>query len=178
MNPGRAGALAVLERAGATVEVEQTTFDPAEPMGRVTVGHHALRAFSVEADEVPGLIDELPVLAVLATQAEGTTTISGAADLRVKESDRIAAMAVALKSLGADITEADDGWTITGPTPLRGGTATDPVVISTHGDHRIAMSLAISALIAEGHVALDDENCVGVSFPDFFVTLDDIFAID
>jgi 3-phosphoshikimate 1-carboxyvinyltransferase len=81
-------------------------------------------------------------------------------------------MTAMLQSLGADITEQPDGWTITGPTKLQGGSESKPVVVRTHGDHRVAMSAAIAALITEGHVALDDDGCVGVSFPDFFVTLD------
>jgi 3-phosphoshikimate 1-carboxyvinyltransferase len=172
LNPGRAGALAILHRAGVQVDIQQKVFDPAEPMGSVTTVHDQLQAFTIAEDEVPSLIDELPILAVLATQCTGTTTITGAHDLRVKESDRIAAMTVMLKSLGADITEQPDGWTIIGPTKLQGGSESEPVVVATHGDHRVAMSAAIAALVTEGHVALDDDQCVGVSFPDFFVTLD------
>lgn len=172
LNPGRAGALAILHRAGVQVDIQQKVFDPAEPMGSVTTVHDQLQAFTIAEDEVPSLIDELPILAVLATQCTGTTTITGAHDLRVKESDRIAAMTVMLKSLGADITEQPDGWTIIGPTKLQGGSESEPVVVATHGDHRVAMSAAIAALVTEGHVALDDDGCVGVSFPDFFVTLD------
>ena len=178
LNPGRAGTLAVLRRAGAKVEIEQTVFNSAEPMGQVVVSHSSLQPFTIEADEVPSLIDELPILAVLATQAAGTSTITGAADLRVKECDRISATTVALKSLGAHINEHDDGWTITGPTSLRGGHPDHPVVINTHGDHRIAMSMAIAALISEGTIALDDDSCVGVSFLEFFVTLDKLIALD
>jgi 3-phosphoshikimate 1-carboxyvinyltransferase len=174
LNKGRAGALSVLARAGARVDIQQTVFDPAEPMGTVTVSSGPLQAFTITAAEVPALIDELPVLAVLATQARGITRITGAADLRVKECDRIAAMTAALEKLGADIIEYPDGWTITGPTKLRGGTQENPVVITTHGDHRVAMSAAIAALFTEGHVAIDDDACVGISFPDFFVTLEGI----
>jgi 3-phosphoshikimate 1-carboxyvinyltransferase len=172
LNPGRAGALDVLARAGAKVEIQQTVFDPAEPMGNVTVAHQKLKAFTVGAEEVPSLVDELPVLAVLATQAEGTTRITGAADLRVKECDRITAMTRALQSVGAHITEHPDGWTINGPTPLAGGTQENPVVVRTHDDHRVAMSMAVAALVTEGYVALDNDACVGISFPNFFVTLE------
>ena len=171
LNPGRTGFLAVLRRAGVRVEMEPAASSAAEPSGKVTVSHDRLRAFTIRADEVPALVDELPLLALLATQAEGRTTISGAADLRHKESDRIAAMAEALSCLGADITAGRDGWLINGPTPLRGGGPGRPAVIATAGDHRIAMSMAVAALIAEGGVALDDDRCVAVSFPDFFVTL-------
>jgi 3-phosphoshikimate 1-carboxyvinyltransferase len=172
LNPGRAGALAVLQRVGVQVDIKQTVFDPAEPMGTVTTSHGQLQAFSITAEEVPALVDELPILAVLATQCSGTTTITGAQDLRVKECDRIAAMTALLQSLGADITEHQDGWTINGPTKMIGGSESEPVLVTTHGDHRVAMSAAIAALITEGHIALDDDGCVGVSFPDFFITLD------
>jgi 3-phosphoshikimate 1-carboxyvinyltransferase len=172
LNPGRAGALAALHRAGVQVDIKQTVTDPAEPMGSVTTASGLLQAFTIAENEVPSLIDELPILAVLATQCSGTSTITGAHDLRVKESDRIAAMTAMLKNLGADITEQPDGWIITGPTKLQGGSEFKPVVVRTHGDHRVAMSAAIAALVTEGHVALDDDGCVGVSFPDFFITLD------
>lgn len=177
LNPGRAGALAVLQRAGARVTIAPSPGDPAEPLGTVVIEAADLRAFTVCAPEVPALIDELPVLAVLATQCHGTTSITGAADLRVKESDRIAAVTALLQSLGADISERPDGWTITGPVKLRGGPRHNPVLVTTHGDHRVAMSAAVAALFAEGHLALDDDECVGVSFPDFFVTLDGIILL-
>lgn len=172
LNEGRAGALAVLQRAGAKVEISNRQGAPGEEMGDVKVSAAHLNAFQIEAAEIPSLIDELPILAVLATQAQGETLITGAEELRVKESDRIAAMTVALKKVGADIQELPDGWRICGPTPLKGGDATSPVVIETVDDHRIAMAMAVAALVSEGTIMLDDDGCVGVSYPDFFQTLD------
>jgi len=111
---------------------------------------------------VPSLIDELPVLAVAATQREGTTTITGAAELRVKESDRIAAMASGLRALGADITELADGWAINGPTRLRG------CRVESFADHRIAMALAVAGLIADGTTEVEGSECVAISYPGFW----------
>ena len=172
LNPGRTGALAVLRRAGAVVTGDQdSSAGPGEPIGDVTVAAGPLQAFNIHSEEVPGLIDELPVLAVLATQAEGESRISGAADLRAKESNRIEAMGSQLRRLGAAIEDRPDGWRITGPTPLNTGLTDEQVVLNTFADHRIAMALAVAALVTEGQVRLDDEDCVAVSFPQFFETL-------
>ena len=204
LNPTRTGFLAVLKRIGAAVSIEATGAQqwPAEPIGKVTAAAGApLRAFSIGAAEVPPLIDELPMLAVLATQAEGQTVVSGAAELRVKESDRIALMVGQLQRLGADIQERPDGFVVRGPTPLvaggalgaggalaegnalgeggaltAAGAADQPVVLTTAGDHRVAMALAVAALITSGPCALDDADCVAISFPNFFATLERLFA--
>ncbi len=170
LNEGRSGALAVLKRVGAAVKISNRQGAPGEVLGHVEVGAADLFAFSIEAGEIPSLIDELPVLAVLATQANGETLITGAAELRVKESDRIAAMTIALNKLGADIEELPDGWRINGPTSLHGGSKDDPVIIETMDDHRIAMALAVAALVSTGTTVLDDDTCVGVSYPNFFQT--------
>ncbi len=172
LNEGRAGALQVLKRAGARVVVSDRQGAPGEEMGDVEVSAGGLKAFSIEAGEIPSLIDELPILAVMATQARGETMITGAAELRVKESDRIAAMTRALKKMGADILELPDGWCINGPTVLVGGDKDDPVIIETVDDHRIAMAMAVAALVAKGSTMLDDDACVGVFYPHFFQTLE------
>jgi len=117
---------------------------------------------------VPTLVDEIPALAVLATQCRGRTVISGAAELRVKESDRLALLARNLRALGADVEEQPDGLIIEGPCALRGGAPGRPLVLMTAGDHRLAMAMAVAALVADGESALDDEACVAVSFPGFF----------
>lgn len=176
LNPGRAGALAVIQRAGAGVRISNRRGAPGEEMGDVEVTARALRAFSITREEMPPLIDELPILAVLATQADGETFITGAAELRVKESDRIATTACALYRMGAEIEELEDGWRIFGPTPLEGGEMSAPAIIETGADHRIAMAASVAALVAEGTTILDDDACVGVSYPDFFVTLDQLLA--
>ena len=173
INYTRIGALRVLRRAGAKVTIERPSGEPGgEPLGDVKVAHNTLNSFTIEARDLPALIDEIPVLAVLATQAEGETVITGAAELRVKESDRLAVMAENLKLLGADVVELEDGLKITGPTPLVGGESGEPVVLKSAGDHRVAMAMAVAALVTKGETVLDDEACVAVSYPYFFQTLD------
>jgi len=113
---------------------------------------------------VPDLLDELPLIAVLATQARGRTVVRGAAELRVKESDRIATIVAMLGALGAKVEEYEDGFAIEGPQALRGGT------VQTHGDHRIAMAAAIAALVAKGETTIEDADCASVSYPEFFST--------
>ena len=140
-------------------------------MGDVSVSWNSLKPFNLKSGDIPSLVDEIPVLAVLATQAEGESLITGAAELRVKESDRLAMMADNLKELGAHVVELDDGLKISGPTPLVGGPAGQPKVMKTAGDHRIAMAMAVAALVTEGETVLDDDTCVAVSYPYFFQTL-------
>jgi len=172
LNHTRTGMLRTLKKAGALVTIARPSGDPrGETMGDVTVEYKELRPFELAARDIPAQVDEIPVLAVLATQAEGTTVIRGAADLRVKESDRLAMMAANLTKLGAQVEEQPDGLVITGPTPLTGGTPGTPVVFETAGDHRIAMAMSIAALISKGDSALDNDACVAVSYPDYFKTL-------
>jgi 3-phosphoshikimate 1-carboxyvinyltransferase len=173
INDTRTGALRILHRAGARVSIEQHCGPPGgEPCGDVRVAHNLLQGFMVEASDIPAVIDEIPVLAVLATQCEGESLITGAAELRVKESDRLAVMAENLKRLGADVVEREDGLKITGPTPLVGGEPDRPVVLNTVGDHRVAMAMAIAALVTKGETALDEDTCVAVSYPYFFQSLE------
>jgi 3-phosphoshikimate 1-carboxyvinyltransferase len=123
---------------------------------------------SVELDvNVAEMMDELPLLALVASQAHGTTTVHGASELRVKESDRIAATAEVLGALGVVVVEHDDGFTITGPQQIHGG-----VTINHHGDHRICMMAAIAALIAEQPVVIPDHRVASVSYPEFWTDLD------
>ena len=161
LNPTRYGFFAALERMGAGLEILNRSSEIGEPVGDLRITPRPLKAVHIRSEEVPGIIDELPVLAVLATQAEGTTTVEGAAELRVKESDRIRAVCVNLKRMGADITEKEDGFVIHGPTPLKGAG------ITTFGDHRIAMSFIIAGLIAEGPVEPDNLSCIEISCPEF-----------
>jgi 3-phosphoshikimate 1-carboxyvinyltransferase len=116
---------------------------------------------AVEPGEVPGLIDEIPILAVVATQAEGVTEVRGAGELRVKETDRIATTVSELRRMGAKIEALPDGFVVEGPVRLRGAE------VSSHGDHRLAMSLAIAALVAEGETTVEDTACIADSFPGF-----------
>ena len=173
LNVTRTGALGVLARAGARVTMAAASAaidagERGEPCGDVRVQPGTLRAFSIGPAEIPGLVDEIPVLAVLATQCNGRTVISGAGELRVKESDRLALLARNLRRLGAAVDERPDGLIIDGPTALHGGAVGRPIELAAGGDHRIAMAMAVAALCADGETALDDEACVAVSFPGFF----------
>lgn len=165
LNPTRTAAFDVLLRMGAdlTIECKETT--GGEPRGDVTARSSSLTATAIEPGEVPALIDELPLLAIAASQAEGSTVIAGASELRVKESDRIAAMVTGLRALGATIEEKPDGMVIEGPAPLSGG------AIDSLGDHRVAMSFAIAGLVSAEGVRVARWSCVDTSFPGFLDVL-------
>lgn len=161
LNPTRTGLLEVLRAMGATVEVEESAADP-EPRGTVRVRGGGLTGVRVDPAIVPRLIDELPLVAVLGTQAEGETVVTGAAELRVKESDRIVAIVRGLRSMGAAIEPLDDGFAVQGPVRLAGA-AVDAAL-----DHRIGMALAVAAALARGESELEGAEWVDVSFPGFF----------
>jgi 3-phosphoshikimate 1-carboxyvinyltransferase len=161
VNPTRSGVLTVLGRMRAGIEVTETP-GGAEPVADVHLRSSGLRATNIGGDEIPTLIDELPALALAATQAEGTTEIRDAAELRIKETDRIAATAAGLRAMGADIHELDDGLIINGPTPLTGAT------VNAEGDHRLAMTFGIAGLIASGETIIDGADSVDVSYPGFW----------
>lgn len=197
LNPTRSGFLRVIERMGAKVDVRfggraggAPRATPWEPVGQVTVRHGPLRPFTIAPAEVPSLIDELPILAVVATQAAGVSTVAGAAELRVKESDRIAAIAAGLRAFGVEMEERPDGFAVRGlagaggsaARPGAAGAAAAPgsprlrapapgQALRAAGDHRVAMALAVAALAADGPAALDDDACVAISYPDFFAAL-------
>lgn len=163
LNPTRTGVLDVLAAMGAQVEIENEAESGGERRGDVTVtGPEELQSTRIAGDLIPRLIDELPVLALVATQAEGETIIADARELRVKESDRIAILGAELRKLGANIEEREDGMKISGPAKLTGAIVTSP-----HGDHRIAMTLMVAGLIAEGETILKNADAVGSSFPNF-----------
>lgn len=165
LNPTRAGAIDVMRRMGASVELETSGERFGEPVGSVHVRSTELRATTIGGDEVPGLIDELPILAVLAACAEGRTVIGDAAELRVKETDRIQAMTEALRVLGVECEATPDGMIIEGAETLKGG------AVDSLGDHRIAMSLAVAGLVAQGPVKVGGWSSVNNSFPEFLVLL-------
>ncbi|HVE46596.1 MAG TPA: 3-phosphoshikimate 1-carboxyvinyltransferase [Acidimicrobiales bacterium] len=157
LGPGRSGFLDVLRRMGADLDVE-----PVGPAaGRLHVRHAPLHATDVGGDEVPGLVDEIPVLAVAAVFAEGVTTFRDASELRVKESDRITTVAAELSALGAAVEPRPDGLVVTGPATLRGAP------VRSHGDHRLAMALAVAALVAEGSSRIEGWEAVATSYPGF-----------
>ena len=161
LNPTRSGALEVMRRMGAAIEFEATGQRGGEPVGLVRARASDLVATAIEGEEVPSLIDELPLLAVLAAKAEGRTVIRDAAELRVKESDRIAVMTEGLRIIGVDCEAIPDGMIISGPSQLAGGT------VDSRGDHRTAMSFAVAGLVAAGTVNVEGWSCVNTSFPEF-----------
>jgi 3-phosphoshikimate 1-carboxyvinyltransferase len=165
LNPTRTGFLRVLARMGADLEVVNADAS-AEPAGDLVLRHAPLHGVEIGGEEIPTLIDELPVLAVLAARAAGRTVVRDAAELRVKESDRIAATVEGLRSLGIRAESRPDGFEILG-SPERFPASVRPS-IRTFGDHRIAMAFAVAALASRAGVDLDDDACVAVSYPGFF----------
>lgn len=160
LNPGRTGILEVLGQMGATLDMEVELETP-EPVGSVRARSSRLRGVELSGLMVPRTIDELPLVALAATQAEGTTLIRDAGELRAKESDRIGVLAANLKALGAEVEELPDGLRIEGPTPLTGGT------VNASGDHRMAMTFALAGLISSEPVTVTGWEAAAVSYPDF-----------
>jgi len=165
LNPTRTAILDLLAPMGGRVRVLNVEMVNGELLGNLHVEASKLQGGEIPPEAVPGLIDELPVLAVLGTQTEQGLAFHGAAELRVKESDRIAVVAENLRRMGAEVEEFPDGLRVAGQQKLRG------VEIQTRGDHRIAMAFTVAGLIAEGPTIIRDSACVDVSFPDFFETL-------
>ncbi|MFI5184418.1 MAG: 3-phosphoshikimate 1-carboxyvinyltransferase [Vicinamibacteria bacterium] len=161
LNPQRIAFLDVLRDMGGQIETGLVSSDP-EPVGWIVARSSRLKGTVVAPAVVPGLIDEVPALAVAAAFAEGEFRLTGAAELRVKESDRIAALAEGLGLMGASIEELPDGLVVRGGRPLHGA------AVRSQGDHRIAMALAIAALGAEGQTEIEEAECASVSFPEFF----------
>ena len=168
VNSTRTGVLEALEMMGADINKENEREVAGEPVADLRVRYSHLKSCVIAGDIIPRLIDEIPVLAVAAVFAAGKTVIKDAAELRVKESDRITVMVQQLNQMGAKITELDDGMEITGGTPLKG---TD---VDSYTDHRIAMSLAVAALNAEGKTTIHRAEAASISYPDFTNTLEQI----
>ena len=167
LNPTRTAFLELLRRAGFAISVAAAGESGGEPVGTIEVGGASeLRPITLEGDDAAEMIDELPVLAVAATQLPGTSRIGGAGELKVKESDRIAAMVESLTAMGADITATEDGWVIRGPRPLEGAR------VQSHADHRVAMAMAVAGMIADGDTDVEGADCVEISYPGFFDQLD------
>jgi 3-phosphoshikimate 1-carboxyvinyltransferase len=166
LNPTRTGLLEVLKEMGAEVEISNMRNLSGEPVADIHCrGGAELKAVSVTREKIPALIDEFPILCVAATQAEGTTTIRGAGELRVKESDRIKSVVTELRKMGVELEEFEDGVSIKGKSELRGA------VIESYGDHRIAMAMSIAGLIADGTTTICGVSSVNISFPGFFQIL-------
>jgi 3-phosphoshikimate 1-carboxyvinyltransferase len=169
LNPRRIGLLDVLERMGARVSIFNRRRSAGEAIGDVQVQQAQLVATEIVGSEVPLLVDELPLVALLGSQAHGWTVVRGAGELRVKESDRIEAVTDGLRACGAHITSEEDGWKINGvPTRLRGGR------VEARGDHRIAMLGAVAGLASQNGVVVEGAESVAVSFPGFYDLLESL----
>jgi len=167
VNPTRDGFFRKLKEMGADIEYSNLREVSMEPVADIVVRYSPhLKGVEVKSEEIPALIDELPLLAVVATQAEGKTVIRGAQELRVKESDRIRSTVENLLKMGAKVEELPDGMVVEGKTPLKGG-----VKVTTYGDHRIAMAFTVAGIVAGEFNELDDPSCVAVSYPQFFEDL-------
>ena len=167
LNPTRTGIIDVLKQMGAEIEILNQRVDCNEEIGDIKVNYSNLKAITIDSEIIPRIIDEIPIIAVAATQAEGTTIIKGAEELRHKESDRIKAVYTELKKLGAEIEEQPDGLIIHGKTKLKGG-----CTLETYHDHRIAMSAYIAGLIADSPIEINEFHWVNISFPEFTGILD------
>jgi len=165
LNPTRTGLLDVLRTMGADISVTETGLEAGEPVGEIRVRHSVLKGTQVEGDIVVEMIDEFPILMVAALHAEGETIVRDAQELRVKETDRISVMATELSKMGAQITETPDGFIIRGQQKLKA------VIVDGHDDHRVAMSLSVAGLVADGETTVLDARCASDSFPGFADTL-------
>ena len=165
LNETRTGVLAVLVRMGAAIR-EVIDEPQAEPIGVVEIQGARLKGTEIKGAEIPNVIDEIPILAVAAALAHGKTVISDASELRVKETDRLAAVAMNLRLMGAQVAETEDGLEIIGGTPLHGAR------LDSFGDHRIAMAFAVAGMFAEGETTITGTECVNTSYPHFYATLE------
>jgi 3-phosphoshikimate 1-carboxyvinyltransferase len=170
LNPRRVGLLAVLRRMGARIEEVARSESAGEPTGDLRVRSASLSGTMIEEAEVVDMIDEFPILAVAAACADGITEVRGASELRHKESDRIAALASELRKAGADVEEAPDGFAARGPSSLGGDR------LDSHGDHRLAMSLAVAGLAARDTLAVGGAECIAESFPNFTALMNSLGA--
>ena len=168
LNETRIGFIKALEKMGCSFNYYNVHKEAGEKVGDIEVTYHKLHGINIDASDIPSIIDELPMLALIASQARGITKVSGAKELRVKESDRIKAICKNLREIGGDIEEKSDGFIINGGTELTSGN------IDTFDDHRIAMTFHIASLISGKKISLNNTNCVNISFPDFFKTIESI----
>ena len=162
INPTRTGLLTVLTAMGSEIKIENRRLIANEPVGDLIIQSGVLQGTEIEGAIIPRLIDELPLIAVIATQAKGQTIVKNATELRVKETDRIQAIVTELSKMGAAIEGHPDGFTVEGPVTLKGATC------DSYGDHRIAMALSVAGWIAEGQTTITNMECVGISFPEFY----------
>jgi len=172
VNPSRVGVLEILRRMGADIQLNNAREEGGEPVADIVVKSSNLGGTKISGDIIPNVIDELPVLAVAACFAHGTTVIRDAAELRLKETDRIIAIVQELRNMGAVIQELPDGMVIEGSASLNGTTC------QSYGDHRVAMSLAVAGLLAEGETVIEGAECVSVSYPEFWEHLETVTKRD
>jgi 3-phosphoshikimate 1-carboxyvinyltransferase len=172
INPTRTGILDVLKNMGADISIKNERNKNYEPVADLLIKASKLKSIKIRGEIIPKVIDELPILAVAATQAEGVTEIKDAQELRVKETDRIYAIAAGLKKMGAKVEEKADGLIIEGPTTLKGN------ICESFDDHRIGMALAVAGVLAEGKTQLLESECIDVSFPEFTSILRRICGAD
>ena len=170
INPTRIVFFNTLKKMGANIHFLREKRISGEFVSDIHVQNTPLKAVKIEANDIPGLIDEIPILSVVATQANGVTEIHGASELRFKECDRLEAIYYNLKKMGAQIEQLEDGLVINGPSILNG------TFIKTFDDHRIAMAFSIAALIAQGKTTLDNPNCAAISFPEFHSVLEGLIV--
>lgn len=168
LNPTRTGIIDVMQNMGADITIINNEKEENEPTGDIIIKTSELNGTVIQGDMIPRLIDEIPILALLATQANGNTVIKDAHELKVKETNRIDTVVNELSKLGASIEATEDGMIIYGKSSLTSGT------VSSHGDHRIGMMLAVAALISNGEVVLEDSEAISVSYPDFFKDLNSL----
>ena len=171
-NLTRAGFLEVCKGMGADITLLNQTYEGGEGRADVLVRTSHLKGTTIEGNLIPTLIDEIPILAVMASQAEGPTIIKDAAELKVKETNRIDTVTEGLRAMGATITPTEDGMIIQGSSPQSGGQPLKGAKVNSYLDHRIAMSFAVAGLIADGTTQILDSQCVDVSYPDFFQSLE------
>jgi 3-phosphoshikimate 1-carboxyvinyltransferase len=167
INPTRTGLLDILRRMGGDIELHNRRDEAGEPVADIRVRSAALHGVTIGPDLIPQTIDEFPILCVAAAVADGQTVMTGAEELRVKESDRIATMAAELRAMGAQVTERPDGMAIDGLGHARGNGRLTRTDGNSHGDHRVAMSIAIAGLTAVDETRVEDADCIETSFPDF-----------
>jgi len=168
INKTRSGIITVLKNMGADIKISNIKKISGEPVADIEVKNSSLHSTNIDKKLIPSLVDEIPVIALAATQAEGVTTISGAGELRLKESDRLKLIATQLNKMGANITETQDGLIIKGKAELKGCS------VATAKDHRMAMMLSIAALCAEGQTTVENSDCVNISFSNFYDVLKQI----
>lgn len=170
LNNTRSGILDVIERMGGLLQIREYDNLTGEKAGDITVTYQSLEPITIEGKVIPRLIDEIPIIALLATQISGRTIIKDAKELRIKETDRIKAIVNVLSKLGAHVTATEDGIIIEGKTNLKGGN------VSAYGDHRIAMMIVVASLICKETIVIDDMSSINISYPDFFSDLQSLLS--